>query len=59
MFDSARSVISTALAVAAALLVLLVIGIVTHPGATGMAAVGDGIGAVISGAISLISHVRF
>ena len=59
MLDGAKSVISIAGAIAAALLILWLIGISTHHGAHGMAAVGDGIAAVFGAAGSLISQIHF
>jgi hypothetical protein len=55
MLDSAKTVISVTIGTAVALLILLAIGAATHPGATGITAVGDGIAQVIKVAVELIT----
>ena len=59
MLDSAKSVISTALAIAAVLLILWVIGITTVKGTHGMGAVGAGISSVFKAAGELIGSIKF
>lgn len=59
MFDGPIKVISTAGAIAVSLGILWLIGIATHHGSHGMAAVGDGIVAVFSGIGSLLSQIHF
>jgi hypothetical protein len=56
MLNGARSVISISLAVAAGLTVLWIIGVATtHPAPAGLAAVGAGIHAVITGFSQIVS----
>jgi hypothetical protein len=58
MFNSARAVISISLGIAAALLVLWVIGVATvHPAPAGLAAVGAGIHSVLSGFSQIVSGI--
>lgn len=59
MFDQARAIFSTALAIGAVLFVLWVIGIVNVHGAHGMAAVGDGISAIFRAAGDLLGSIHF
>ena len=55
MLDSARKIISYTLGTAVVLLILLAIGAANHPGATGVAAIGDGIAQVIKIGVELIT----
>jgi hypothetical protein len=54
VLSGAVSVLRIALAVAAALIVLWVLGVATTPGATGLVAVGAGIHAVLSGFTQIV-----
>jgi hypothetical protein len=54
MFGGAIGVIRGFLTFLAVLLVLFIIGVATHKGATGMAAVGDGLGAALKAVIELL-----
>ena len=55
MLDLATKIVSITLGTAVALLILLAIGAATHPGATGITAVGDGIAQVIKVGVELIA----
>lgn len=57
MFDSAQNVIRIALGVAAALLVLAVIGVANQHLPLGMAAVGAGIGDIFKWIGELLGHI--
>jgi hypothetical protein len=58
MFDLAKTIIGGALGIAAALLVLWVIGVATvHPAPAGLAAVGAGIHSVLSGFSQIVSGI--
>ena len=59
MFDGAKMVISAVSAIAAALFVLWLIGVMNVKGAHGMGAVGDGIGAIFKALGELISNIHF
>lgn len=59
MFDSAKQVISIALAIAAVLVVLWVVGIMNAHGSHGMAAVAAGISAIFKAAGELLGSIRF
>lgn len=59
MFNSAKRVFSGALATAAVLLVLWIVGVVNTPGARGMAAVGAGISAIIKAFVDLLASIHF
>lgn len=59
MFDGAKTVFSIASAIAAVLLILWVIGVMTSKGSHGMNAVGAGISEVFSAAGGLIGSIHF
>ena len=55
MFDLAVKIVSVTLGIAVSLVILLAIGVATHPGATGITAVGDGIAQLIKVGVELIT----
>jgi hypothetical protein len=55
MLDTPIKIISITLGIAVTLLILLAVGAATHPGATGITAVGDGIAQVIKVTLELIT----
>lgn len=59
MLDGAKSVFSIVSAIAATLLVLWLIGVMTSKGSHGMGAVGAGISEVFKAAGDLISNIHF